>query len=55
MPTASWAVAGNFLLTEDPHRVVFRERRLGALPLQIDIVPTLGARKNNSVGFTHTS
>ena len=55
VPAASRAVAGNFLFAEDLHRLVFRERRLGALPLQIDIVPTLGARKDNSVGFTHAS
>ena len=53
VPAASRAVAGNFLFAEHLHRVVFRERRPGALPLQIDIVPTFGARKHNSVGFTH--
>jgi hypothetical protein len=53
VPAAPGAIADNFLFAEDLHRVVFRERRLGALPLQIDIVPTLGARKHNSVRFTH--
>jgi hypothetical protein len=54
MPATSRTIAGNFLFTEDFHGLVFRERRFGALPLQIDIVPTFGARKNNSIGFTHT-
>ena len=53
VPATSRAIAGNFLFAEYFHRLVFRERRFGALPLQIDIVPTFGARKNNSVGFTH--
>jgi hypothetical protein len=54
MPATSRTIAGNFLFTEDFHGLVFRERWFGALPLQIDIVPTFGARKNNSIGFTHT-
>ena len=54
VPAAPRAIADNFLFAEDLHRVVFRKRRLGALPLQIDIVPTFGASKNNSIGFTHT-
>src|SRR5580692_8451485 len=54
VPAAPRAVTGNLHFAEDLHRVVFRERRLGALPLQIGIVPTFGARKHNSVGFTHT-
>jgi len=54
VPAATRAIADNFLFAEDLHRVVFRERRLGALSLQIDIVPTFGTRKDNSVSFTHT-
>jgi hypothetical protein len=54
MPATSRIIAGNMLFAEDFHRLVFGQRRLGALPLQIDIVAILGARKNNSVGFTHT-
>jgi hypothetical protein len=55
VPAASRVLAGNFHLAEDFHGVVFRERGFGALPLQIDIVPVLRARKHNSVSFTHNS
>jgi hypothetical protein len=53
MPATSRVIAGNFHFAEDFHRIDFRECRLRALPLQIDIVPVFGARKYNSVGFTH--
>jgi hypothetical protein len=55
MPAASRIFAGNFLFAENLHGLVFREPGLGVLPLQIDIVPVLRARKHNSVSFTHTS
>lgn len=53
VPATSRILTGNFLLPKDFHRLVFRERRLGALPLQIDIVPVFWARKHDSVRFTH--
>jgi hypothetical protein len=54
-PPAPRAFTGNIFLAENFHRVIFRERWLGTFSLEIDIVPTLGACKNDSVCVTHTS
>jgi hypothetical protein len=53
LPATSRIFAGDFHFTEDLHGLVLRERGLRALPLQIDVVPILRARKHNSVGVTH--
>ena len=54
LPATSRIFAGDFHFAEDLHGLVLRERGLRALALQIDVVPIFGARKNYSVGFTHT-
>jgi hypothetical protein len=53
VPATARIIAGDFLFTKDPHRLVFREHRLRALSLQIDVMTAFRTSKNNSIGFTH--
>jgi hypothetical protein len=55
VPAAIWAFAGDFLVAEHFHRLVFRKRRLGALALQVDIMTALWACEDYTVGFVHDS
>ena len=55
VPAAFRALTGDIFVSKDLHRFNFRERRPGALPLHIDVVIALGARKNESVSLIHDS
>jgi hypothetical protein len=55
VPAAVRIGARNLLISKHFHRFVFRERCLGALSLQVDIMTALRAKEDYSVGFVHTS
>lgn len=55
MPAAFRALTGDIFISKDLHRLDFRERRPGALPLYVDVVIALGTRKNESVSLIHDS
>ena len=53
VPSAIWAFAGDLFVAEHLHRFDFRQRWLGALALQVDVMTALWAREHDSVGFVH--
>jgi hypothetical protein len=55
VPAAFRALTGDIFVSKDLHRLDFRERRRGALPLHIDVVVAFGARKDESVSLIHDS
>jgi hypothetical protein len=55
VPAAFGTLTADIFVSKDLHRLDFRERRPGALPLHIDVVIALVARKNESVSLIHDS
>ena len=53
MPAALGIAAGDFLVSEHFYGLNRGKQGPRAFPLQVDIVPTLGAFKHDSVGLDH--